>query len=719
MLRTLTWIIVFLLGLPAGVQAQERAPERLAWLAARADSLRTSDPDAALRYAQEGRTLAARLDSTRSEALFEQRIGVLFQDQARYDSSTTHLTKALSRFEALGDSVRQAGTLHYLEQNQKDQGEYVQAMTYGLRALRIWEALGDERGIARAYSQISDELYYQERHEEAIDYCKRAIAIHERLGDDRGLAQDYQYLGENYLVLDQYEPALNSLNRALAYRSRFESPPMRLGSLYNSRGNVFKYMGLYDEARADYQRSLDLILPLDFTPGISAVRANIADVLIRQGRFAEALPHVLASIRMQEETNFIRNLPENYLHASRIYEALGRPDRALSYFKKASALQDSLFNVEKDQVMAELRTRYETERKENLIALQRERLDRQRTVQRLGFGVLALLGVILFLVYAGYRTKRKANALLHDANERLKREAALRAEAARRDAERAREIEHAYHRLQETQEQLVHAEKMASLGALTAGIAHEIKNPLNFVNNFAELNAELVEELAEILADGPGNDDLHDVLADLKQNSGIIAQHGKRADAIVRSMMAHARGGSGGRETIDLNALVREYVALAYHGKRAQMPEFNVEILSDLGDDVGAVEVAPQELGRVLLNLLGNAFDAVHEHASKLNGTYAPVVTVTTRRHGDRVEIRVTDNGPGIPPDVRAKIFEPFFTTKPTGSGTGLGLSLSYDIVTQGHGGTLTFESTPGAGAAFVVTLPLRNASSSPIPNNP
>ena len=264
------------------------------------------------------------------------------------------------------------------------------------------------------------------------------------------------------------------------------------------------------------------------------------------------------------------------------------------------------------------------------------------------------------------------------------------------------EVEAALADLKAAQQQLVHAEKMASLGALTAGIAHEIKNPLNFINNFAALSRELADDLQ----DETDPDEIQALLADLRTNAEKIEHHGKRADGIVRAMMQHARGGEGRREAVDLNALVAEYLDLAYHGKRAQTPDFNAEITKDLGDDVGEVEVVPQEIGRVLLNLIGNAFDAVYEQATRVNGQYAPAVVVSTRRAGDGVEIRVADNGPGIAEAVRAKIFEPFFTTKPTGSGTGLGLSLSYDIVTQGHGGTLTVESAPGEGAAFVVRLP-------------
>ncbi len=274
------------------------------------------------------------------------------------------------------------------------------------------------------------------------------------------------------------------------------------------------------------------------------------------------------------------------------------------------------------------------------------------------------------------------------------------------------EVERAMRDLKATQNQLIHSEKMASLGQMTAGIAHEIKNPLKFVNNFADLNKEIAsdlnEELAKLEAHLPEDiaEDFKEALSYMQLNAEKIREQGQRADSIVRSMMQHASGGTGKHEPTAINDLVEEYVNLAFHGMRASSPGFSVEIERAYGEAVGQAPVMGQEMGRVLLNLLSNAFYAVHEHAVRADGAYQPTVTVATRELDEGIEIRVSDNGPGIPAEVKEKIFEPFFTTKPTGSGTGLGLSLSYDIVTQGHGGTLTAESTQGEGATFIVTLP-------------
>jgi signal transduction histidine kinase len=262
--------------------------------------------------------------------------------------------------------------------------------------------------------------------------------------------------------------------------------------------------------------------------------------------------------------------------------------------------------------------------------------------------------------------------------------------------------------LRATQAQLVQREKMASLGELTAGIAHEIQNPLNFVNNFAEVSTELLDELEEERRKPQPDPELAaELLADVQQNLRKISQHGQRAGSIVRAMLEHSRTSTGERQPTDLNALADEYLRLAYHGLRAKDKLFNATLVPDLAPDLPLVPGVGTDLGRVLLNLFTNAFYAVHQR--QLAGgapAYAPTVGVTTRAVGNHVELRVHDNGPGIPADIRAKIFQPFFTTKPTGEGTGLGLSLAHDIIANGHGGTLAVESQPGAGTTLIVTLP-------------
>ena len=273
----------------------------------------------------------------------------------------------------------------------------------------------------------------------------------------------------------------------------------------------------------------------------------------------------------------------------------------------------------------------------------------------------------------------------------------------------------AYHDLKATQARLIQAEKMASLGQLTAGIAHEIKNPLNFVNHFAGLSVELLDELKETAAAaiaGLAEDeraDVDEIVGMLTGNLEKIAEHSRRADGIVKSMLEHSRGASGERREVDLNGLVEEALNLAYHGARAQDASFNITLERDLDPASAPIELAPQEITRVLLNLFGNGFyAATKRQRDGAASDFRPVLKVTARDLGEAVEIRVRDNGTGIPPEIRDKLFQPFFTTKPTGEGTGLGLSISWDIVTQQHGGTIAVDSVPGEFTEFTIRLPRR-----------
>ena len=270
------------------------------------------------------------------------------------------------------------------------------------------------------------------------------------------------------------------------------------------------------------------------------------------------------------------------------------------------------------------------------------------------------------------------------------------------------ELQHAISELRNTQSQLVHSEKMASLGELTAGIAHEIQNPLNFVNNFAEVNMELIDELKQESGHGKG-DQVVALANDIRRNLEKISYHGKRADAIVKGMLQHSRTSTGQKEDTDINTLVDEYMGLSYHGMRAKDKSFNVAIRHEFDPNAGSAKIIPQDIGRVLLNVFNNAFYAVKEKKMQKAEGYEPVVTISTKRLRREVEIRVRDNGNGIAERILDKIFQPFFTTKPTGQGTGLGLSLSYDIITQGHGGRMFINTVEGEFAEFVIQLPAGN----------
>jgi two-component system, NtrC family, sensor kinase len=338
------------------------------------------------------------------------------------------------------------------------------------------------------------------------------------------------------------------------------------------------------------------------------------------------------------------------------------------------------------------------------------------------FSDIALFWMFGFGVYSQRASKRERAQAKKDKEDRDKLEAqknSLEYQVAERTAEITEQkvaLENTVATLKATQNQLIHAEKMASLGELTAGIAHEIQNPLNFVNNFSEVSTELATEMKEELATG-NMQFVNEIADDLIKNLEKITLHGKRASSIVTGMLMHSRTSTGEKELTDINALADEYLSLSYHGLRAKDKSFNAEIKTDFAPNLPKINIIPQDMGRVLLNLINNAFYAVQQrNLAGLNEGYKPIVTVSTKLISDAnssigskraIFVSISDNGSGMSPETKAKIFQPFFTTKPTGQGTGLGLSLAYDIITKGHGGTIECESVEGVGTEFLVKLPV------------
>jgi two-component system NtrC family sensor kinase len=310
----------------------------------------------------------------------------------------------------------------------------------------------------------------------------------------------------------------------------------------------------------------------------------------------------------------------------------------------------------------------------------------------------------IFGIWATSKKQREELRMASARNQELDRLVAERTAALTMQKE---ELEKALEQLKVTQQQLIQSEKLASLGELTAGIAHEIQNPLNFVNNFSDVSMELIDEMEQELAKGDTEEAMA-IATDIKQNLEKIRHHGKRADGIVKGMLQHSRASSNTKEAADINKLADEYFRLAYHGLRAKDKSFNAELETHFAEGLPMVNMVPQDVGRVLLNLFNNAFYAVQQKHKELGDTFKPVVKVTTALKGKFLEITVTDNGTGMPDEIKEKILQPFFTTKPTGEGTGLGLSLSYDIIVKGHGGKIDIASKEGEGSEFIIKLPVQ-----------
>jgi signal transduction histidine kinase len=320
--------------------------------------------------------------------------------------------------------------------------------------------------------------------------------------------------------------------------------------------------------------------------------------------------------------------------------------------------------------------------------------------------VLFFSAVYTFVAYRSRKLQRDNRVLEHKVHIRTEEVMQQKEEIeAQRD-----NLEQALDELKNTQAQLVQREKMASLGELTAGIAHEIQNPLNFVNNFSDVNREMLEELkAETKKQKAERDEQleTELINDLIDNEQKINHHGKRADSIVKGMLEHSRASTGQKEPTDLNTLADEYLRLAYHGLRAKDKDFNTELITSFDEELPKADIVPQDIGRVMLNMFNNAFYAINEKAKISGQGYKPTVEVSTAQQNGSIIISVKDNGTGIPENIREKIMQPFFTTKPTGEGTGLGLSLSYDIVVKGHGGKIDVNSKEGEGSEFVIAISL------------
>jgi two-component system, NtrC family, sensor kinase len=374
------------------------------------------------------------------------------------------------------------------------------------------------------------------------------------------------------------------------------------------------------------------------------------------------------------------------------YDSLGMRDSTFYFLRLTNRMNDSLFNATNVSAMQEVVFSDQIKEKEQQAnqVLEQEK-DRNRL--RL-YGFVTAITVFLLvgmLMWRNSRQKEKAYALLQKQKDET-------------DKQKSK-VEIALIELRATQAQLIQSEKMASLGELTAGIAHEIQNPLNFVNNFSETNTELIQEAKKEFNSG-NSDEVLSILEDIQDNEEKIAYHGKRAESIVKCMLEHSRSSKGEKQVTDINALADEYLRLAYHGFKAKDKRLNATIETSFDESIGKLNIIPQDIGRVLLNLFNNAFYAVQEKMKTAKEGYEPKVEVSSKRQNGNIEISVKDNGNGIPAQIVDKIFQPFFTTKPTGQGTGLGLSLSYDIV-KAHGGELKVKTDEGKGTAFIILLPL------------
>jgi two-component system, NtrC family, sensor kinase len=562
------------------------------------------------------------------------------------------------------------------------QGRFPEAMRLFIEALRIAESLNDERDIGGATFDIGHVYLYQHNYALAKPYLFKGAQMHNK-GRARGDVIDWIRIGQLYYETNHLDSALFFYNRSLEFS---DDPESFLPDLPIGLGNVYNRIGNYGKAFKYYKQGILLSLHRHDNITLNESYYGLAVLYKKLGQIDSSIFYAKKALDAADKVPYFNGIYSTSKTLSELYEKIDE-HRAFQYLKISTSVQDSIFNAEK-MLEAENMGLWEDERQQSVAAEKREY--RNKVKINLVIGASIVLLVFAVILYRNNKHKQRANELLHNEKKQVE-EQRLRAEQTLKE-------------LRVTQAQLIQSEKMASLGELTAGIAHEIQNPLNFVNNFSAINKELITEMKEEIDKG-NYPEVKAIAHDIEDNEEKIVYHGKRADAIVKGMLQHSRSSTGKKELTNINALADEYLRLSYHGLRAKDKDFNSRFITNFDSSIGKIEVAPQDIGRVLLNLYNNAFYSVNEKKKQLNGTFEPTVEVSTKRVGDKVEINVKDNGTGISQKVLDKIYQPFFTTKPTGQGTGLGLSLSYEIVTKGHGGEMKVETKEGEGAEFTIIL--------------
>ncbi|HEY2722307.1 MAG TPA: ATP-binding protein [Chitinophagaceae bacterium] len=563
----------------------------------------------------------------------------------------------------------------------EQRGNLPKSLELGFKSLRLGREHNLENLTGPALDGIAETYIVLNDFSRTIDYLRKSILITENTLNYEGLGYSYYDMGVVFAGLKQLDSANVYEEKAIRTFAKYNhEEPL----VYLTIGDIKMKSGKLEESLNYYQKSLQIALKNNELRAAADAYNKLATFYKDAIQDDSAVYYAKRGLEEAKLINQKKTILETATLLSQLFEAKDTK-LSLDYLKVADAYKDSIFgsgNIEAVQVLATHEEQRQKEQEAEKTAYQN-----QLRQYALIVGLLALLLIAVFF-YRNSRTEKKAKQLLQNKN-------AI--------------IEQTLAHLKSTQAQLIQSEKMASLGELTAGIAHEIQNPLNFVNNFSEVNNELIEELKSHLTSDEAklkSKEQDEILNDIFQNNEKIAYHGKRADVIVKGMLQHSRASSGQRELTDINALCDEYLRLAYHGLRAKDKSFNAKFETDLDTSLPKINVVSQDIGRVIINLISNAFYAVSEKQRMVSAGYEPTVIITTKGMGDKVEIRVIDNGNGIPQNVVGKIFQPFFTTKPTGQGTGLGLSLSYDIV-KAHGGEMNVETKDREGTQFVIRLPL------------
>ena len=559
-------------------------------------------------------------------------------------------------------------------------GDMPEALELGFSGLEIAQKQNLLLETSMCLTQIGNIFYDLNDYGRAISFYQRAVPINEAIQDQPGTEfwkwQTEVNLGTTFMLNHELDSSFAHLQKAFIETMHNNSwHPVFLMFF----GQLQFEMGKQDTGLNYLRESVKIFTNNNDPYSTSDACRIIATCFKAKNEIDSTIYYARKALFKAQTINYRTTILSASKLLAAVYDTMDAK-QALYFRKIFDTTNNILYGPDKVKSLQKtISDEQDRERK-----TEAERIAYQNQIKQYTLlGGLAVFVLIGFILYRNNLHKKKANTLLQQQKEK---------------------VESTLSELKSTQAQLIQSEKMASLGELTAGIAHEIQNPLNFVNNFSEVNKELIEELKSQKLKSEEQDE---ILNDIAANEEKINHHGKRADAIVKGMLQHSRTSSGQKEPTDINSLCDEYLRLSYHGMRAKDKSFNAEMKTDFDETIGKINVVPQEIGRVLLNLFNNAFYAVSERLRQAqpDSQFKPLVFIKTKKADNRVIITVSDNGNGIPDSIKEKIFQPFFTTKPTGQGTGLGLSLSYDII-KAHGGEIKVESKEGEGSEFAIQLP-------------
>ena len=524
--------------------------------------------------------------------------------------------------------------------------------------------------LAVAYHILGNEMINKDK---AIMYYKEEIRTAQQIGAEDLMVNSNMHIGDIFQSQGKLDSAMIYSIRGIYYAEKTGNKTYE-GILLNDVGDIYLKHNQIDSAAHYYNRSVQVSKEQNNISALANAYTSLANFYKAKGEADSGLYYAKQAFLLSTGLKSARIIKASALAISEAYNMLGKMDSAYAYLGISKKISDSLNNDYQEKLVQYQNINFDEQQRLEKEAQKDKDAKTKITTIALLSGLL-LLTIIAFVFYRNNKQKQTANKIL----------------------------EHTLADLKSTQSQLIQSEKMASLGELTAGIAHEIQNPLNFVNNFSEVNKELLVEMKDEMVKG-NLDDAKAIANDVIDNEEKINYHGKRADAIVKGMLQHSQASMGRKEPTDINKLADEYLRLAYRGLRAKDNSFNATMKTDFDESIGNINIIPQDIGRVLLNLINNAFYAVDEKDKSGVENYDPTVSVSTKKVADKVLISVKDNGNGIPQKIVDKIFQPFFTTKPTGQGTGLGLSLAYDIV-KAHGGELKVNSELNIGTDFTIIL--------------